>query len=74
MTWLKDNKALEDKLADRVVKSATDDHTYRLELQHVHELDSGIYTALAQTKDQSATCTAQLVVQGSKYIKEYDEI
>lgn len=67
VTWLKDNKALEDKLADRVVKSSLADNRHRLELQSLIEYDSGIYTALAQNKEGSSTCTAQLQVQKSEY-------
>lgn len=69
VTWLKDNKALEDRLADRVTKSSTDDHSYRLDIVHLMERDSGIYTALAQNQEGSATCTAQLLVRESKFFK-----
>ncbi|XP_066587330.1 obscurin isoform X6 [Prorops nasuta] len=61
--WLKDNKPLEDKLADRVTTTAFDDKRYKLEIQNVHEADSGIYTARATNSDGVTTCTAQLVVQ-----------
>lgn len=66
LTWLKDNKALDDKLADRVVRSSSDDATYRLELQNVTEEDSGTYTAIARNGDSCATCTAHLLVEKSK--------
>ncbi|XP_067207809.1 obscurin isoform X2 [Linepithema humile] len=62
MQWLKDNKPMEDKLADRVITSMTD-NTCKLEIQNVHESDSGIYIARALNIDGEATCTAQLVVQ-----------
>ncbi|XP_020293629.1 obscurin isoform X3 [Pseudomyrmex gracilis] len=59
--WLKDNKPMEDKLADRVVTSLTDS-VCKLEIQNVHESDSGIYIARALNGNGEATCTAQLVV------------
>ncbi|KAG7203298.1 hypothetical protein KM043_010391 [Ampulex compressa] len=62
MQWLKDNKPLEDKLADRVTATETDS-SFKLEIQNVHESDSGIYIARAMNGDGEATCTAQLVVQ-----------
>ncbi|XP_046823070.1 obscurin isoform X4 [Vespa crabro] len=60
--WLKDNKPLHDKLADRVIQTS-DDKSFKLQIQNVHESDSGIYIARAMNGDGQATCTAQLVVQ-----------
>ncbi|XP_029048165.2 obscurin-like isoform X4 [Osmia bicornis bicornis] len=60
--WLKDNKPLEDRLADRVSASATG-KTFRLQIQNVLESDSGIYIARAMNSDGQSTCTAQLIVQ-----------
>ncbi|XP_018318315.1 muscle M-line assembly protein unc-89 isoform X3 [Mycetomoellerius zeteki] len=60
--WLKDNKPMEDKLADRVTTTLTD-NICKLEIQNVHESDSGIYIARALNVNGEATCTAQLVVQ-----------
>ncbi|XP_076659526.1 obscurin isoform X2 [Halictus rubicundus] len=60
--WLKDNKPLEDKLADRVTASAVG-KTFKLTLQNVLESDSGIYIARAMNTEGQSTCTAQLVVQ-----------
>ncbi|KZC06585.1 Muscle M-line assembly protein unc-89 [Dufourea novaeangliae] len=60
--WLKDNKPLEDRLADRVTASATG-KTFKLTLQNVLESDSGIYIARAMNSEGQSTCTAQLVVQ-----------
>ncbi|KAK9307270.1 hypothetical protein QLX08_002302 [Tetragonisca angustula] len=60
--WLKDNKPLEDRLADRLTASATG-KTFRLQLQNVLESDSGIYIARAMNSEGQATCTAQLIVQ-----------
>jgi Immunoglobulin I-set domain. len=68
MTWLKDNKPLEDRLADRVLMSSHEDNTrFLLEVQHCRESDTGVYTARATNVVGSATCTAQLVVQECKY-------
>ncbi|KAK7869432.1 hypothetical protein R5R35_008161 [Gryllus longicercus] len=64
VTWLRDNRPLDDKLADRVIQTARDDNTtFRLELQHTRESDSGLYTARATNTQGSSTCSAQLVVQ-----------
>ncbi|XP_046753441.1 obscurin isoform X9 [Diprion similis] len=63
MHWLKDNKPLDDKLADRVVTSTENNSTFKLEIANVSESDSGIYTARAVNGDGIATCTAQLIVQ-----------
>ncbi|OAD62661.1 Muscle M-line assembly protein unc-89 [Eufriesea mexicana] len=60
--WLKDNKPLEDKLADRLTASATG-KTFKLQLQNVLESDSGIYIARAMNSEGQSTCTAQLIVQ-----------
>jgi len=70
MQWLKDNKPMEDKLADRVTTTITD-NVCKLEIQNVHESDSGIYIARALNANGEATCTAQLVVQQRK-IKCYN--
>ncbi|XP_050487386.1 obscurin isoform X6 [Bombus huntii] len=60
--WLKDNKPLDDRLADRLTASATG-KTFKLQLQNVLESDSGIYIARAMNSEGQATCTAQLIVQ-----------
>ncbi|XP_078034638.1 obscurin isoform X5 [Augochlora pura] len=60
--WLKDNKPLDDKLADRVTASAIG-KTFKLTLQNVLESDAGIYIARAMNSEGQSTCTAQLVVQ-----------
>lgn len=68
VTWLKDNRLMEDKLADRVLISSQKDNTnFKLELQHCRESDSGVYTARATNAVGNSTCTAQLVVQECKY-------
>jgi len=67
MTWLKDNRLMEDKLADRVLVSSHEDNTrFILEVQHCRESDTGVYTARATNAVGSATCTAQLVVEECK--------
>uniref|UniRef100_A0A1B0CNM4 Ig-like domain-containing protein n=1 Tax=Lutzomyia longipalpis TaxID=7200 RepID=A0A1B0CNM4_LUTLO len=38
-------------------------NTHKLELQHCREEDSGLYTARANNGGESATCSAQLIVQ-----------
>lgn len=67
ITWLKDNKPLEDRLADRVRKSEPFPNHHRLEIYNCAEGDSGLYTARASSGAESSTCTAQLVVQKSKW-------
>lgn len=67
ITWLRDNKPLEDKLADRVTMSSKDNRTYKLELQHCRESDTGLYTARASNQVGSNTCSAHLVVEKCKY-------
>lgn len=66
--WLKDNKPLEDRLADRLTASATG-KTFRLTLQNVLESDSGIYIARAMNSEGQSTCTAQLIVQQRESVK-----
>ncbi|XP_066949349.1 LOW QUALITY PROTEIN: muscle M-line assembly protein unc-89-like [Macrobrachium rosenbergii] len=63
VTWLKDNKPLDDKLADRVqAQDNGDKHT--LKVMNCRVQDSGIYTAKATDENGiSATCSAQLLVQ-----------
>ncbi|KAL1399406.1 hypothetical protein pipiens_008251, partial [Culex pipiens pipiens] len=61
--WLKDNKPLDDKLADRVITKEADNLTYSLEIQHCREEDTGTYTARAINGAENAACTAQLTVE-----------
>ncbi|XP_055610564.1 obscurin isoform X2 [Uranotaenia lowii] len=61
--WLKDNKPLNDKLADRVIMKESGDLTHTLEIQHCREEDTGLYTARAINGSENASCTAQLHVQ-----------
>ncbi|XP_071523599.1 protein Obscurin-like isoform X2 [Panulirus ornatus] len=63
ITWLKDSKPLDDKLADRIQQQdAGNVHT--LKVMNCRVLDSGIYTAKATDETgAAATCSAQLLVQ-----------
>lgn len=63
---MKDNKALNDRLADRVKPQEKGNNVYKLDILHCSETDSGIYTAKATNGTESSTCTAQLVVQECK--------
>lgn len=69
ITWLKDNKPLEDRLADRVRKSEPFPNHHRLEIYNCTEGDSGLYTARANNGAETATCTAQLIVQKSELLR-----
>ncbi|XP_054736972.1 obscurin isoform X2 [Anastrepha obliqua] len=62
VTWLKDNKPLEDKLADRVIQTEATMNSYRLDIKNCSESDSGTYTAKATSGIESTTCSAQLAV------------
>ncbi|XP_034830900.2 obscurin isoform X4 [Maniola hyperantus] len=61
VTWLKDNKPFNDRLMDRV-NMMVNDGTYRLQVMHCREDDSGTYTAIAENVKGNAHCTAQLSV------------
>jgi len=61
-TWLKDNKPLDDKLADRV-KITSKDALFSLELSNCSPADSGNYTCrITAQGGETATCSANLVV------------
>lgn len=64
--WLKNNKPLDDSLADRIKKKENGNHTFTLEIQHCLETDSGLYTARAIHGLESSTCTAHLQVEKRK--------
>ena len=68
VVWLKDNKPMEDKLADRVFKKELDQATHSLEIKHCRDTDSGLYTAMVTTGGETSTCTAQLVVEKCEYL------
>ncbi|XP_042234486.1 obscurin-like [Homarus americanus] len=74
VTWLKDSKPLDDKLADRVqqqdsgtrhtLKMTDEGARHTLQVMNCRVQDSGIYTAKATDEvGASATCSAQLLVQ-----------
>lgn len=68
-TWLKDNKPLEDKLADRIKILAQENH-FTLELQNVMVEDSGHYTCRVSGADgNTITCSAQLEVHECECIQ-----
>ncbi|XP_046395296.1 obscurin isoform X2 [Ischnura elegans] len=62
VTWLKDNRNLDDKLADRI-KMINKDRKHSLEIMHCRESDTGLYTALASNDNGVNSSTAQLIVQ-----------
>ncbi|XP_054277501.1 obscurin-like isoform X3 [Macrosteles quadrilineatus] len=60
--WLKDNKPLEDKWADRIT-AVSSDTKHRLEIKGAHENDTGLYTARAEDNRGVSSCTARLLVE-----------
>ncbi|XP_065224779.1 obscurin-like isoform X6 [Planococcus citri] len=62
MTWLKDNRPLSDKLADRICITQ-EGNVYRLEIKNVSETDSGTYTARAENDIGVSYSTAHLIVE-----------
>lgn len=65
-TWLKDNKALDDKLADRV-KVTSKDALFSLEISNCSPADSGLYTCrITAQGGETATCSANLEVHNCK--------
>lgn len=62
MIWLKDNKPLEDKWADRIT-AVSSDTKHRLEIKGAHENDTGLYTARAEDNRGVSSCTARLLVE-----------
>ncbi|XP_066901444.1 obscurin isoform X2 [Halyomorpha halys] len=63
VNWLKDNRPISDRLADRVTQMSVG-NLHRLEILNVTESDAGVYTAHATTPTgQNSTCTANLVIQ-----------
>lgn len=68
VTWLKDNKPLDDRLADRVQPSEKGNNTYRLDIKHCSETDSGIYVAKATNGNETSSSSAQLIVQECKVL------
>ena len=65
LVWLKDNRPLSDKLADRILISREND-VFRLEIRNVSESDSGVYTARADNGCGVSMSTAHLIVEKCK--------
>lgn len=65
MTWLKDNRPLSDRLADRI-SITQEGNIYRLEIKNVCETDSGTYTARAENDQGVSYSTAHLIVEKCK--------
>lgn len=65
LTWLKDNRPLSDKLADRITITQ-ENNVYRLEIKNVCETDSGTYTARAENDQGVSYSTAHLIVEKCK--------
>ncbi|XP_030557678.1 obscurin isoform X1 [Drosophila novamexicana] len=62
VTWLKDNKTLDDRLADRIVQTSAPMNSYRLDIKNCSENDAGTYTVRAQSGSDTTSVTAQLAV------------
>ncbi|XP_043948228.1 obscurin isoform X2 [Drosophila biarmipes] len=62
VTWLKDNKPLDDRLADRITQTAAPMNSYRLDIKNCSETDAGTYTIRAQSASETTTVSAQLAV------------
>ncbi|XP_023037819.2 obscurin isoform X1 [Drosophila willistoni] len=68
VTWLKDNKPLDDRLADRITQTSAPMNSYRLDIKNCSETDAGTYTVRAQSASETTTLSAQLAVgQASGY-------
>lgn len=63
---MKDNKPLEDPLADRINFTEGAHNSYKMVLTHCTESDSGTYIARATNGFENATCTAHLIVEKCK--------
>jgi len=70
LTWLKDNRPLSDRLADRITITE-ENGVYRLEIKNVTESDSGTYTARAENDCGVSFSTAHLIVEKCKFIVRY---
>ena len=68
-TWLKDNKPLDDVLADRL-KITSKDALFSLEISNCTPGDSGQYTCrVTAPGGETATCSANLEVHSCKYFE-----
>lgn len=68
VTWLKDNKPLDDRLADRLTATEKANNVFKLDIKHCSESDSGIYIAKATNGSETSTSSAQLVVHECKLV------
>lgn len=67
LTWLKDNRPLSDRLADRITITE-ENGVYRLEIKNITETDSGTYTARAENDCGVSFSTAHLIVEKCKFL------
>ena len=65
VTWLRDNKPLDDAMAERVMISS-DGNKHTLKLLNCAKTDSGLYCARAASDGGIAVCSAQLEVDEGK--------
>lgn len=64
VTWLRNNRPLDDRFADRVQMSESG-KTHKLVIMNCRPEDSGQYTARASNGEGNVSCSAPLVVQTS---------
>ena len=62
MTWLRNNRPLDDRFADRVQMSESG-KTHKLIIMNCRPDDSGQYTARAANSEGATSCSAPLVVE-----------
>ena len=66
-TWLKDNKPLDGKMADKA-KITAKENVFTLEVSGVQTGDSGTYSCRVSDQNQvTITCSANLEVHSRKY-------
>ena len=62
VTWLRNNRPLDDRFADRI-QIVAQGKTHKLLMMNCRTDDSGLYSALAVNTEGSTACSASLVVQ-----------
>lgn len=63
LTWLKDNKSIENEKAGRYkAYNSEDNKVFRLEIKNAVFNDMGLYTAVASNAKGKSTCSCQLIV------------
>lgn len=67
VTWLRNNRPLDDRFADRI-QVISQGKTHKLLMMNCRTDDSGLYTALAVNPEGSTACSASLVVQEREYL------